>query len=98
MSGVVSKVVSASTGSLRPGPLPPAPFISSNGAATMHITQRFVWVDELPFGAAVARRDDEAGEIFTYLSRAVSEDELAAGLSRVASSHLSGVYELSAVS
>jgi hypothetical protein len=64
----------------------------------MHITQRFVWVDELPFGAAVARRDDEAGEIFTYMSRAVSEDELADALTRVVTVHVSGVYELSAVS
>jgi hypothetical protein len=98
MSGVMRKVMSIHTEPPARTPAARSPSNSSNGAATMHITHRFVWVDELPFGAAVARRDDEAGEIFTYLSRAVSEDELAAGLSRVASSHLSGVYELSAVS
>jgi hypothetical protein len=60
----------------------------------MHITHTFEWVDELPFGASVARRD-EGGVIYTYLSRAVDPAVLAADLGRVCSSHMSEHYELS---
>jgi hypothetical protein len=59
----------------------------------LHITHTFEWVDELPFGASCARRD-EGGAIHTYLSRAVDQDVLTADLSRVCTAHMSDVYQL----
>jgi hypothetical protein len=47
----------------------------------VEIQQRytFVVVDDLPHGLAVARRDTD-GDIVTYLSRAVTLDQIAAEL------------------
>jgi hypothetical protein len=39
----------------------------------------YKFVDALPFGLHVARRD-ESGEVVTYLSRAASEPEMVAAL------------------